>query len=39
MFAIINSADEHNPWAIIIISAAVIPQVEYDIIPANIIPM
>jgi len=39
MFAIINKADEHRPCATIIIRAADIPHEEYDITPANIIPI
>lgn len=39
MFAKMNRADEHRPCAIIIISAAVIPHDEKDIIPASIIPI
>lgn len=35
----INSADELNPCAIIIIKLPVIPHTELDIIPVNIKPM
>jgi len=38
-FAIINRAEDLNPWATIIINLPVIPQDELDNIPVNINPM
>lgn len=35
----LNNADEHKPWAIIIISAPPIPHIEFDIMPASISPI
>lgn len=39
MFASTNRADEHKPWAIIIISAPESPHLVFVDIPANIIPI
>jgi len=39
MFAMANIADEHNPWAIIIISAPVRPHLVIVRSPATINPM
>jgi hypothetical protein len=39
MLASLNNADEHNPCAIIIINAPLIPHIELDNIPASIKPM
>lgn len=38
-FAMINIADDPKPCAIIIIKDADIPHMEYDNIPASIIPI
>ena len=38
-FAIINSADELNPWATIIIRLPVIPHAEFDNMPVSINPI
>jgi len=39
MFAKENIADEHRPWAIIIVKAADQPHVVFDIVPATKRPM
>jgi hypothetical protein len=39
IFAMQNSAEDLNPWAIIIASLACIPSFEFDSIPATISPI